>query len=117
MTEEVMTFDKIFQEKLRSQWFTKKGKKKYDKVKLSPERRKTGFKRTRRAACHKCVQKFIYQYSYYDAEVKRQRHLTSTDFFKLRAKVKAKNLLWEVEDSFYAAKTAKEVGFPLKDLL
>lgn len=110
------TLDEVFQEKLRSQWFTKGRKGKFKRKKMDKEKEITGFKRVKRVACPKCIQGFIYQYNYYDGKVRRQRHLSSTDFLKLKKKAEEKGLIWEINDYFYARKTAKEVGLPLKDL-
>ena len=116
--KETKTLKEAFDEKLKSQWFTKEPKRKgkFKKRRLSKEREKTGFRRTKRIACPKCVQGFLYKYSYFDNETKKQKHFTSTDFMKLKEKAKKKNLAWEIDDTYYARKTAKEVGLPLRDL-
>lgn len=110
------TFNEVFQEKLRAQWFTKDRKGKFKRKRMDKEKEITGFKRVKRVACPKCIQGFIYQYSYYDDNARRQRHFSSTDFLKLKEKTKKKHLVWGVDDYYFARKTAKEVGLPLKNL-
>ena len=76
----------------------------------------TGFTKTHKVRCQACNQGYMYRYRWFDVEEDKYRVMSSVDFKKLKEKVKAKNLKWQVENYQKARKTAKEVGLPLRDL-
>ena len=97
-------------------------KRKYKLPRASTNKNKvkeveTGFFKTKKIRCQGCKQGFMFRYKWFDEEQEKYRILSSVDIRKLRDKVKEKNLKWEVDSYHKARKTAKEVNFPLKDLM
>lgn len=102
----------LFDEAIKKQGYTKKSSKNTSQRKKTGE---SGFYRTNSGYCHSCKDKIIWQYSYFNGNGKRKT-ISSVDLRKLRDKVQAKGLEWKIENRYYAVKTAKKVGLPLRDL-
>lgn len=115
MTEETVPLKVLFEKKLKEQWFSKGSKSPSKRKRLPENKYKTGFKNISKVYCQSCKNDFTYQYEYYDENDKR-KYLTSVDFMVLKEKVLAKRLEWGVDSVYYARKTAKEVGLPLRNL-
>lgn len=118
MEEKTVLLKDLFEEALKGQWISEKGKRKRNpkRKKLPEEEYNTGFKNVNRVYCQGCRQKFTYQYTYFEKDTGKQKFITSIDFLALKEKVREKDLTWEMNNLYYARKTAKEVGLPLRDL-
>lgn len=77
---------------------------------------KTGFINTKRVYCQSCKQKYTYRYNYFDLKNEKYKSFSSVNLKSLKEKIKKNGLEWGVDSYYYARKTAKEVGLPLKDL-
>lgn len=111
MTEKKVLLKDLFNE----------AKKKHKKFRSSSKKTfvkevDTGFFRVRKIYCQACKKKFTYRYKYFDIDKGKDKIITCVDFKGLKNKVQLKGLEWKVDEYNKARKTAKEVGFPLKDL-
>ena len=110
--EKTRPLKELFEEALeRNKPKTKSKKKKKRKNSPYP----TGFFRVYKGYCASCKDKEMWYYRYKNIEGKR-RNITSVDFLKLRKKVKDRKMEWGVQNEYYARKTAKKIGLPLRDL-
>lgn len=114
--EETIPLKDLFERELKKQWISKDRKLSPKGKQLPKEERITGFKKTKKISCPSCRQKFTYQYGYFDKNEKKHKNITSIDLPRLRERIKAKNLPWEVENQEYAEKTAKNIGISLREL-
>lgn len=75
----------------------------------------TGFYNVRKRKCRDCKQGVTYTYITLKENGKR-KYITSVDFLILKSKITERNLPWGVNNRKKALKTAKEVGYSIKDL-
>lgn len=106
----------LFEQAMRGNRGRKISKRIAKGTRVSKNSGETGFRNTYKVNCPSCRQNFMYQYVTYLENGKRKT-FNSVNLLALRDKVVEAGHIWAVEDRYYALKTAKEVGLPLKDLM